>query len=87
MKTGEDTWRGTAPGVKGEAVGVEDGDRFNWQYEIDLPVPSADGTAETLRVTFNDWMWLTADNRLFNRAYMRRSGIDIGDVSISFEKP
>ncbi len=86
VKTGEDTWRGTAPGVIGEAVGIEDGDRFNWQYEIDLPVPSADGTVESLRVTFNDWMWLTADNRLFNRAYMRRSGIDIGDVSISFEK-
>ncbi len=86
VKTGEDSWRGTAPGVIGEATGVEDGDRFNWQYEIDLPVPSADGTTETLRVTFNDWMWLTADNRLFNRAYMRRAGIDIGDVSISFEK-
>jgi hypothetical protein len=86
VKTGDDTWRGTAPGVIGEALGVEDGDRFNWQYEIDLPVPSADGSAETLRVTFNDWMWLTADNRLFNRAYMRRAGIDIGDVSISFER-
>ena len=86
VKTGADTWRGTAPGVIGEAVGVEDGDRFNWKYTIDLPIPSADGPAETLRVSFDDWMWLTADNRLFNRAYMQRAGIDIGDVSISFER-
>ena len=86
VKTGPDTWTGTAPGVIGQATGVEDGDRFNWKYEIDLPVPSADGSAETLRVTFDDWMWLTGDNRLFNRAYMRRAGIDIGDVSISFER-
>ena len=86
VKTGADTWRGTAPGVIGAAVGVEDGDRFNWKYTIDLPIPSADGPAETLRVSFDDWMWLTADNRLFNRAYMQRAGIDIGDVSISFEK-
>lgn len=86
VKTGADTWRGTAPGVIGEAVGVEDGDRFNWKYTIDLPIPSADGPAKTLRVSFDDWMWLTADNRLFNRAYMQRAGIDIGDVSISFER-
>lgn len=86
IKTGPQTWQGTAPGVIGVATGVEDGNRFNWKYTIDLPVPSADGTAKTLRVTFNDWMWLLSDNRLFNRAYMKRFGVDIGDVSISFEK-
>jgi hypothetical protein len=87
VKTGDETWQGTAPGVIGVATGVEDGDRFNWRYEIDLPVPSADGTVETVRVTFDDWIWLLADDRAFNRAYMQRFGIDIGDVSISFERP
>ncbi len=82
VKTGEDTWRGTAPGVIGEAFGEERGDTFNWRYTIDLPVP--DGT---LRVTFDDWMWLLSDNRLLNRAYMKRFGIDIGEVIITFEKP
>ena len=80
-KTGEDSWRGTAPGVIGEAVGQEAGDTFNWRYEIDLPVP--DGT---LRVTFDDWMWLLTDDRLLNRAYMKRFGVDIGEVIITFEK-
>jgi hypothetical protein len=86
VKTGDDTWDGTAPGVIGTATGLEQGDRFNWQYEIDLPVPSADGTAETLRVTFDDWMWLLADDRLLNLAYVKRFGFDIGTVTISFEK-
>jgi hypothetical protein len=86
VKTGDQTWRGTAPGVIGEAVGVEKGDRFNWRYTIDLPVPSVDGPAETVRVTFDDWIWLLSDDRAFNRAYMKRYGVDIGDVSISFEK-
>ena len=85
-ETASQTWRGTAPGVIGEATGIEDGDRFNWRYEIDLPVPSADGTVETLRVTFDDWMWQQTGDRLFNRAYVQRFGFDIGDVSISFEK-
>ena len=86
VKTGSQTWQGTAPGVIGVATGVEDGNRFNWKYTIDLPVPSADGTTKTLRVTFDDWMWLLSDDRLFNRAYMKRFGVNIGDVSIRFEK-
>ena len=86
VKTGSQTWQGTAPGVIGVATGVEDGNRFNWKYTIDVPVPSADGTTKTLRVTFDDWMWLLSDDRLFNRAYMKRFGVNIGDVSIRFEK-
>jgi hypothetical protein len=86
VKTGPDSWQGTAPGVIGTATGLEQGDRFNWQYEIDLPVPSADGTTDTLRVTFDDWMWLLADDRLLNLAYVKRFGVDIGTVTIAFEK-
>lgn len=85
-KTGEETWEGTAPGVIGVAKGVEKGDRFNWRYTIDLPVPAADGTSGTVRVTFDDWMWLLTEDRLFNKAYMQRFGVDVGDVSIFFEK-
>jgi Protein of unknown function (DUF3833) len=86
VKTGDETWRGTAPGVIGEAVGVEQDDRFNWRYTIDLPVPAAGGPAETVRVTFDDWIWLQSETRAFNRAYMQRYGVDVGDVSIWFEK-
>lgn len=85
QKTGpivaDQTWRGTADGVLGEAVGVESGDTFNWKYRIDLPVP--DGT---LRVNFDDWMWKTSETRVLNRAYMRKYGVDIGEVIITFDK-
>ena len=85
-KTGADNWTGTAPGVVGHATGEERGDTFNWRYTIDLPVPTADGTAETLRVTFDDWMWLLTEDRLLNRAYMKRWGVDIGEVILVFER-
>lgn len=87
VKTGPDTWSGTAPGVIGTATGVEKGDAFNWRYTIDLPIPSADGSVETMRVKFDDWMWLMGDGRLLNRAYVKRFGADIGDVIIWFERP
>jgi len=82
----DQTWEGTAPGVIGTAFGQEQGDRFNWRYTIDLPVPSADGPTETLRVAFDDWMWLQSQDRLLNIAYVKRFGLDIGQVVISFEK-
>ena len=80
-KTGPETWEGTAPGVIGIATGEERGDAFNWAYTIDLPVP--DGT---LRVSFDDWMWLLSEDRLLNVAYMKRYGVDIGKVIITFER-
>ncbi len=81
-KTGDQTWVGTAPGVIGQASGEERGDTFNWQYTIDLPL----GDGETMRFTFDDWMWLLSDGRLLNRAYMERFGITVGEVIITFEK-
>lgn len=84
--TADQAWEGTAAGVIGVARGQEAGDRFNWAYTIDLPVPAADGPATVTRVRFDDWMWAQGPDRLFNRAYMQKYGLDVGDVSISFEK-
>lgn len=80
-KTGEDTWKGTAPGVLGIATGREIGDTFNWTYRIDLPVRKG-----TMRVDFDDWMWLLTNDRMLNRAYVSRYGVRIGEAIIVFEK-
>ena len=66
--------------------GEERGDVFNWQYTIDLPIVSADGSADTQRFVFDDWMWLLSDDRLLNRAYLSRFGVTLGEVIITFEK-
>ena len=50
------------------AKGVVLGDRFNWKYTIDLPMPSAGGKTTTTRVSFDDWIWLWSDTRAYNRA-------------------
>lgn len=85
-KTGPETWEGRAAGVQGVATGEERGDTFNWRYTIDLPIPAADGSVETLRATFDDWMWLLTEDRLLNRAYISRFGVEIGEVILVFEK-
>lgn len=80
-KTGDDTWEGTAPGVLGVARGQEMDDTFNWTYRMDLPVRKG-----TMRVDFDDWMWLLTDDRILNRAYVSRFGVQIGEAIIIFEK-
>lgn len=85
-KTGAETWDGTADGVLGVATGEERGDTFNWRYTIDLPIPAADGSVETLRATFDDWMWLLADDRVLNIARLSRFGVALGEVVLTFEK-
>jgi hypothetical protein len=82
QKTGQDNWQGTAPGVEGVATGIENGDTFNWAYTIDLPIAGD----ETVRVSFDDWMWLLSEERLLNKAYMYRFGLFVGEVTIMFEK-
>lgn len=81
-KTGPDRWQGTAPGVEGVALGKESGDTFNWGYSIDLPIAGD----ETVKVRFDDWMWLLSEDRLLNKAYMYRYGLYVGEVTIMFEK-
>ena len=82
QKTAQDSWQGTAPGVQGVATGTENGDTFNWAYTIDLPIAGG----ETVRVSFDDWMWLLSEDRLLNKAYMYRFGLFVGEVTIMFEK-
>ncbi len=80
-KTGPTSWTGTAPGVIGAAAGEVRGDAFNWSYAIDLPEESGG-----FRADFDDWMWRLSDDRLLNRAYVSRFGVDLGEVIIFFEK-
>ncbi|MEO1292346.1 MAG: DUF3833 domain-containing protein [Pseudomonadota bacterium] len=81
-KTGPATWEGEAQGVIGVARGTVSGNAFNFAYEFDLVRPNG----ETLRVSFDDWMWQQDDRVVINRAYMTKFGIEIGTLSIFFRR-
>ena len=64
--------------AKGEAYG----NALNWRYDMDLKV--GDGT---LRVHFNDWMYLQPSGVLINKARVSKFGFDVGEVTLAFMKP
>lgn len=80
-KTGPDEWEGTAAGVVGVAKGKVVGNALNWTYLFDLPVGDS-----TLRVKFDDWLWLQDDRVMINRAYVSKFGLKVGEALIFFHK-
>lgn len=80
-KIDENTYRGRADDVVGEAVGRSYGNALKWDYNFDLAIGD-----RTWRVHFDDWMLLQADGVMINRAKVTKWGIEIGEANIFFRK-
>ena len=80
-KDGTNGYVGSADGVVGEARGAVNGQALNWVYEFDLKLKES-----TVRVTFDDWMWLQPDGVLVNRAIVKKWGFEVGRATIFFKK-
>lgn len=78
---GDGRYTGQADDVVGQAQGQTQGNAFHWNYTLALPV---DGTV--YEVQFDDWMYLVNDRVMLNKASMRKFGIYLGEVTLSFNK-
>lgn len=79
---GQGRFIGKASDVVGEAQGESAGNALHWNYTLALPV---DG--HIWHVQFNDWMYLMDDHTMLNKAVMSKWGIQLGEVTLSFNKP
>lgn len=77
----ETRYEGTADGVIGKAHGQIAGNAFHWEYTFDLKMKD-----RTLRVVFDDWMFLQPNGTVINRATVSKWGIELGTAVISFSK-
>ncbi|MEJ1994024.1 MAG: DUF3833 domain-containing protein [Limibacillus sp.] len=80
-KKDEHNYNGRADDVVGVAEGKIYGPALNWKYDIDLKMKDS-----SLRVTFNDWMFLQDEETMINRAKVTKFGILLGEVTIFFRK-
>jgi len=78
---GAGKYSGQADDVIGQAQGQTQGNAFHWNYTLALPV---DGTV--YEVQFDDWMYLVNDRVMLNKATMRKFGVYLGEVTLSFFK-
>ena len=80
-KIDEHRYEGRADDVIGTAIGEAYGNALNWRYDMDLKIGE-----RTLRVHFNDWMFLQSSGVMVNRARVSKFGIAIGEVTLFFQK-
>ena len=80
-KVGPNRYQGRADDVIGVATGEAKGNALSWRYNMDLKVGDS-----TLRVHFDDWMFLQPDNVLINRARVSKWGVELGRVILFFSK-
>ena len=71
----------TAHDVVGEAKGSQHGNAMNMRYT--LRVPRGDSTID---LSMDDWMYRIDDKVLINHTKMRKLGITVGELVISFRK-
>ena len=74
-------YTGKADDVVGSAEGQQSGNAFNWAYTLALPV-----NGKVIEVQFDDWMYLMNDKLMLNKAAMRKWGVGLGEVTLSFIK-
>nr|WP_244323569.1 DUF3833 domain-containing protein [Salinivibrio costicola] len=77
----EGTYSGTAGDIVGTATGVVEGNALNWRYDLVVPV----GDSE-YQLHFDDWMFRQDSDHLFNVTSMRKWGIEVGKVTLFFQR-
>ena len=80
-KLADGGFSGRADDVVGEALGQTRGNAFHWTYTLNLPVDD-----KVYEVQFDDWMYLMTDQVMLNKATMRKFGVRLGEVTLSFTK-
>ena len=76
---GNNKYSGTADDVVGSAIGEASGNALNWKYKLNLKIKDS-----TVKVDFDDWMFLQDRGILINRAEVKKWGLNIGVVTITF---
>lgn len=81
IKNSDGTYQGTAGDILGTAVGAVNGSAAQWKYQMDLTVKGS-----TVRITFDDWMYLMNDNVVINRSYLRKFGLTVAQLTLVMKK-
>ncbi|CZF82098.1 hypothetical protein GCE9029_03027 [Grimontia celer] len=75
------SYEGTAGDVVGTAKGSESGNALNWIYDLSVEVGDS-----TYVLTLDDWLYRQDEKRAFNLTSMKKFGVEVGKISIFFEK-
>ena len=74
-------YSGRADDVIGDGHGQTRGFATRWKYRVALPYQG-----DVLHVDFDDWMYMVDEDRLLNRAKVKKWGFTVGEVLLYLER-
>ncbi|EJN6828557.1 DUF3833 domain-containing protein [Vibrio navarrensis] len=74
-------YQGEADDIVGVAHGAEQGNALQWQYDFELKMDDS-----TVTVTFDDWLYRQDDKHVFNLTKIKKFGIEVGTITLFFQK-
>ncbi|WP_329352547.1 DUF3833 domain-containing protein [Vibrio natriegens] len=74
-------YEGKADDIIGVATGQEQGNALQWQYDFELKMD--DGT---ITVAFDDWLYRQDDRHVFNLTKIKKFGVEVGTITLFFQK-
>ena len=80
-KLDENSYKGTAPDVVGNARGFQYGSAFKFEYDLLIPFKS-----KNIKVTFDDWIFKQDEKVAINRATLTKFGFKVGELTVFFLK-
>lgn len=80
-KLPDGSYQGRASDVVGVAQGKEVGNAMFWSYDLVIPWDDSE-----IEVRLEDWLYRQDDTRVFNLAKIKKFGLEVGQITILFEK-
>ncbi|WP_016854917.1 DUF3833 domain-containing protein [Halomonas smyrnensis] len=74
-------WEGRANDVEGVVQARQAGHVFHMSYPLEVTVDGRDLTFQ-----MDDWMYLQPDGRLINRTSMKKFGLTLAEITITFDR-
>lgn len=74
-------YQGVAGDIIGVAKGREVGNALQWQYDFDLQLEDS-----SVVVSFDDWLYRQDDKHVFNVTSINKFGIEVGKITLFFQK-
>nr|WP_086938781.1 DUF3833 domain-containing protein [Thaumasiovibrio occultus] len=81
IRNADGSYSGTAGDVIGSATGKVAGNVLHWQYQLEVALDDS-----TIVLTMDDWLYRQDERHMFNRTSMRKLGVEVGELTLFFQK-
>lgn len=80
-RSGEHSYTGETADLVGVAQASVHGHALNWNYVFKVRTKD-----KTWELDFDDWMYQIDDNVILNRVTMRKFGLRVGELTVTFQR-